>query len=522
MKNKKGITLGRILLYILFISLLGFFIYIIAYTFKAIKEKNPSITSTHDVIRQVENNSSSMPVNLLNLVDYPFQNKSDSGSSTSIRGFTGFYIWLNPGTYTLSVDSSFVSSYSYGIEGIFYPGYFQSGYTIFDSDWVTTSTKTFTLTQGYYIGIIVKKNNNGSVSTSYLNGLNWMLNVGSTAQSYVAYSNNYVNALDYVSNISFSGNYQHQFTEGLGYATGDIPCVSIFNDSVSSSHTTYSPVLYNHNDLYLGSSISSLYNSINNTSFSWTGSWFSGGSFTYNSTLANILLTCNCNVPIPINYFNFTLNGINKNSTSSAILILSCNDDITLYMSFDTSSHFDYQMILNNNPNITNIYSFGLYIYYNSSVPYPYPTSSSSLSLGSYSWSSMISSCNFHISFDNIYGDQVWQNGYDEGFRNGQASADEGLVNSNVSLQNQVDSLSSQVSDLTSRVNTQSEIIDSLNQQLQTSSNNFKGLFFTMADVPFKTVANALGFEFWGINLFKFFVGIITALGIVWLIKRIL
>ena len=52
--------------------------------------------------------------------------------------------------------------------------------------------------------------------------------------------------------------------------------------------------------------------------------------------------------------------------------------------------------------------------------------------------------------------------------------------------------------------------------------NNFKDVFFTMADIPFYTVHNALGFEFFGVNLFRFFTGVLTALGIIWLIRKIL
>lgn len=126
------------------------------------------------------------------------------------------------------------------------------------------------------------------------------------------------------------------------------------------------------------------------------------------------------------------------------------------------------------------------------------------------------------MSFDPVVltgnNQEIWQDGYDKGYQ----TAIESTNNAVGDLVDQNNVLSSQVYDLTSRVNQQATIIESLQAQLNNANNGFKSLFFTMADIPFKTVHNALGFEFWGVNLFTFFVGIITALGLLWLIKKIL
>lgn len=49
----------------------------------------------------------------------------------------------------------------------------------------------------------------------------------------------------------------------------------------------------------------------------------------------------------------------------------------------------------------------------------------------------------------------------------------------------------------------------------------WKSMFFAMADTPFKTVYNMLGFDMFGVNLFIAFTGFITVLAMLWLIKRL-
>lgn len=126
-----------------------------------------------------------------------------------------------------------------------------------------------------------------------------------------------------------------------------------------------------------------------------------------------------------------------------------------------------------------------------------------------------------YINFDVHYGNQDYQSGYDDGYLAGKNDVDTALENINQQLSQQIQELNTTISDLNSRVNSQSTIITQLQDEINNSS-NFKGLFFTMADVPFKTVSNVLGFEVLGVNLFQFFTGILTALGMIWLIKKIL
>lgn len=89
-----------------------------------------------------------------------------------------------------------------------------------------------------------------------------------------------------------------------------------------------------------------------------------------------------------------------------------------------------------------------------------------------------------------------------------------------------VESQQSRINGLTSSVNNMQSSINALrasNAQLQDSLNNtfgWKNLFFAMADTPFKTVSNVLGFELFGLNLFTAFIGMITVFAIIWLLKK--
>lgn len=109
---------------------------------------------------------------------------------------------------------------------------------------------------------------------------------------------------------------------------------------------------------------------------------------------------------------------------------------------------------------------------------------------------------------------QGYDNGYNDALNNANTTIN--TLNTNIlDLQNQVNNL-------TSTINNQNNIINNLQDQLNQQTSNFKGFFFTLADVPVRTVSNVLGFEVFGVNLFQFFIGALTALGCIWLIKKFL
>lgn len=68
-------------------------------------------------------------------------------------------------------------------------------------------------------------------------------------------------------------------------------------------------------------------------------------------------------------------------------------------------------------------------------------------------------------------------------------------------------------------------ILVTLNKSLQEQVNDsigWQSLFFSMADTPFKTISNALGFDVLGINLYNVLIGFLTLLAIMYCIKKIL
>ena len=80
------------------------------------------------------------------------------------------------------------------------------------------------------------------------------------------------------------------------------------------------------------------------------------------------------------------------------------------------------------------------------------------------------------------------------------------------SYQTTIESLQQRNDTLTKQVNT-------LNEQLNDTL-GWKPLFFAIADVPFKTVQNFLGFEVLGVDMFGAFIGFITVLAILWVLKK--
>ena len=151
MKNKKGVSVGRIILYCLFLTLIFLFIYTLFISFKAMK-KNDSISSNDFTtsLRMVDNNSIAVK-NLYNKVAYPFVNINDVGNRSSDVCQNGSFIYVEPGTYSVTVESALLTDYRYGFVGSLVPGYNRHNYTLFDSGWQTTTTCTLNVTSSCYV-----------------------------------------------------------------------------------------------------------------------------------------------------------------------------------------------------------------------------------------------------------------------------------------------------------------------------------------------------------------------------------
>lgn len=228
---------------------------------------------------------------------------------------------------------------------------------------------------------------------------------------------------------------------------------------------------------------------------------------------AAMILNCN----IPINEFNYTLSGTYNNPTH-IFLKGDVTDDV-----FNFESNFPFTTndlpvgLRANNAYITKIiipcwqsrYNGNLQSYMNKDCNYDYNL----VINGAY---------DFDMNFSVFTRSNSYQDGYNAGYSDGVQAADSALQDYNTELVNENTQLKGNIDSLNSRITQQQNVISQLQYQIDSSSNNFRGLFFTMADIPFKTVHSALGFEFWGVNLFEFFVGVLTALGIIWLIKKIL
>lgn len=243
--------------------------------------------------------------------------------------------------------------------------------------------------------------------------------------------------------------------------------------------------------------------------------WFNYPTTNPYSMSGAIVLECD----IPINLFNGSLSG-NYNTGNVETWLL--GDDNNLYRYYFNGGNFSYSSL----PSafIANCAYIKKWV-----IPTWQSTNSNGLSYylvgNSYNYNYFnVSSDSFNLTFNfQVYTqNSSYQDGYNSGYADGINSADAALVDYNSQLVNENISLHSQIDSLSSRIEQQQIVINNLQATIDSSSNNFRGLFFTMADIPFRTVSNALGFEFWGVNLFQFFIGIITALGIIWLIKKIL
>lgn len=98
-----------------------------------------------------------------------------------------------------------------------------------------------------------------------------------------------------------------------------------------------------------------------------------------------------------------------------------------------------------------------------------------------------------------------WQSGYNQG-----------LIDSNKKVNETIVSKDSIINDLKKQ-------IDSLNDTLngyRTNEYSFESLFWGIGSIPFGVLSQMLNFEVMGINLFGLLSGLLTAILLIWLIKR--
>lgn len=249
----------------------------------------------------------------------------------------------------------------------------------------------------------------------------------------------------------------------------------------------------------------------------------------------------NCN--IPIESFNFTMyyNFPLSSTTTTYLYIYTDVGSVRRYFNFTSTNKiatFSYTTILSTLPNATKILRFGFAIAASSSI------NSSNYLPVNVSGNTYLSGVtadhiergtnpytNYYNTLDTTqkenlcylaFSTSTYPIDYTDGYNDGYNDA---LNNAN----NQINQLSATINDLQNSVNsmtqtieTQNITIQSLQSQLDNTNTNFKSFFFTIADTPIRTISNCLGFEVFGINLFQFFIGVLTALGCIWLIKKFL
>lgn len=439
MKNKKGVSIGRILLYVLFLSLVGVFIYTLYITFKSMK-KEPVTTN--------EQVNSSLRFAYNNTYQY---------SAADYLERTNLYFYRIPDALNdlPSFNNTTGKNYAYSIASYPYWTVTSSGYS-----WNWSSTVNDTYPFVYWAD-----------------------------SSYSSYS----------------------------------PVISDNVLNVSSSINTIGNLALN-NTVYGSPTYANWFNVFKDTSVNYPGGSHQGGSF-------GIQYSCN----IPVNIFKGSLSGSSINSQVKLIFVTDkqVNSDGSIssiselqYFTLDSSNNFsfDFQELTLSAENVGCSYIKYFFFFisgswnpntrYNDWLVNPNQNFNSMSSV----W---LNSLDVSLTFDIFEGSSDYQSGYEQGFSDGVKQIDEQMNQAYNDMLVQNTALSLQIQDLNDRIQTQSNLISQMQEQLN-SSGNFKNLFFTMADIPFKTVHSALGFEFWGVNLFRFFTGVLTALGIVWLIKKIL
>jgi hypothetical protein len=406
MKNKKGISIGRIILYVLFLSLIALFIYTLFITFNAMKKKKIEDNSVNSSLR------------------FAYNNQFDYSAADYIQS-----AYLN-----FCRSNSVARDIYYNVFNINYVDDLVFTYSNTDSSYVHTALPSVTQEGNNYPYLAT-----GFVDDNVFHLGDMIKNLYNNAKAVEVEENN-GNFVDFNYFTDFSN-----YRSAVIVINCDIP-VELFNFSVSGNFNAAGCDIY-----FSGSSDTS-------------STIFKGGGYqngVYNSS------------SLPSGFL----------STYSRIKKLI----FPIWQRYSDSEQ-------------------GFYI-----TPSPY----------NYNYLNVLSNFTLDLTFNVYTNSSDYQQGYDAGYQNG-LSTGAGSSSAYIEeLQRANNSLNSQISDLKSRVDQQSYIINHLNDELQHQSTNFKGLFFTFADIPFKTVSNALGFEFWGVNLFRFFVGVITALGILWLIKRL-
>ena len=120
-----------------------------------------------------------------------------------------------------------------------------------------------------------------------------------------------------------------------------------------------------------------------------------------------------------------------------------------------------------------------------------------------------VATCNI----DNTISWDLYQLGFNDGYASQQDKYD--VLNS------KFNQLSNNYDNLVATNNILKEQITNLQNALNNNF-GFRNVFFALADTPFKTASNMLGFELFGVNLFNALIGFITVLACIWLLKKFL
>lgn len=311
----------------------------------------------------------------------------------------------------------------------------------------------------------------------------------------------------------------------LAYDNSNITTMSYNNNDIYSAPTIYN---YDTNVLFITPSLASVMNfassnNIPNTSNKWFNS-FNSGTF-------SCVLAFNCS-NIPINAFNFRLS-LDYDSTSTIPSYLDfwvltdtgVYKDIPFNLAGQNGTYdFNCRAALGNDLGTSNyIVRFGFSVYQRSSSTglnyYVYNNNYT------YNYTNFLNYYNNNASAYNdlriIFNDYVYSSDYLEGFDSGYSSASSELQPVINELNERITLLNNQLTSLNTTISNQTQVIEFLQNQLNNASNrSFKTLFFNMADTPLRVVSNCLGFEVFGVNLFQFFIGVLTTLGCIWLIKK--
>jgi len=165
-----------------------------------------------------------------NLTNGQFGQGSYGSALINNRIFTTMVMRVKKGqAYTVSSDLD-MNTFRYAINLATTPLYPGSGGSLsFDSTWKTEdSTYTFTPAGDYYLGIVVSRKDNGSLTPSAIEGVKFQLEVGSTVTDYEPYQSqeqevnlgkNLFNA-DYYATASYTtGTYKYVATDFEGGKT---------------------------------------------------------------------------------------------------------------------------------------------------------------------------------------------------------------------------------------------------------------------------------------------------------------